>query len=266
MTQSGYPAYIPGNMSTQAAQKLRDNLAKLFERFYSSGRRRTVGTLVGAIRTKEFPPNAIAGQQTKIVFVADVRLRELEYQPLVRDVLVTNQAHALVANTDADGTPVAVEISKSGTLTIVGRAAIQNSAYNATYYTLDNLNGNEMEFLFGLRLKTFGDLDAGLRSRIAAWRADNGLPVLGVNDQYFEDPQISVHGPEYYIGYIGTLDGGRFTSDVVVVCSTQTVSRDWYDDTQISDPDGDWWYGTPDKWASQDPWYAANSETVCEEV
>ncbi len=261
-----YPDYVPLGLSTRAAQKLRTNLDLLFKRFYSKGRRQTVGTLVGPIRTQEFPPNAIVGQQTKIIFVADVRLRELEAQPLVRDVLVTNQAHQLVANSDADGTPVAVEISASGTLTIVGRAAIANRAYNASYYTLDNINGNEMEYLFGLRLKIFGDLDSGLRTRINAWRSSNGLPDLTTESKYFEDPQISVHGAEYYVGYIGTLDGGRFTNDVSVVCQTRIRSRDWYDDTQLHGASTDWWYSYSDKFPSLDPWYAKTSETVCEEV
>lgn len=250
-------ALIPGNMAPAQERAFRDNLRKLYERFLNSGRKRTVGTLVGSVRTKQFPDNAITGQQVRIIFVADVRLREFAGQPIVRDVLVSQQAQALVAASDADGLPVAVEISASGTATIVGRAGYQSSSQSHAYYTIDDLNNNDMSYVFGLRLRVFVTGDAALLVRINTWRAARSLSAFSVGSSYFADPQLDVHGVEYYAGYIGLEDGGRFSAAIpAVVCADETVGASWYDDS--------FWYGTSPYPLGN--WYGEVVRTVCAEV
>ncbi len=255
---------VPGQMTAAEEKALRDNITRLFDRLRAKGRRMTVATLVGEVRTEQFPPNPISGQPTRIIFVVDLRLREFEGQPIVRNALISNQAQALITGSNADGTPVSVEISQSGTVTVVGRAGYQADAQSFAYYSLASLNGNDMSYVFGLRLREFVNLDAALRTRINSWRVARGLAALTNSDDYFADPQLDVHGAEYYPGYIGIADGGRFSAVIPsVVCSEQRVARDWTQDADIED----WWHVLePRAFPNQDPWHASVTRTVCEET
>lgn len=254
------PEFVGGNVISE--QEFAANLQALLLR---TGRQRrlTVGTIVGDIRTKSWPENAIAGQPTRVIFIANVKLREFEGQPILQDVLVSNQAHQLVAGSAADGTPVTVELSGSGTATIIGRAAYQGSLHAVDYYTLADIDGQEMEFTYGLRLLDVDDLDPALLTDLNTWRGGQGLPLFNAGEKYFLDPQVDFHGPTYFPGYIGLLDGGRFISEVFgLVCVEVRTQRDWYDDN-VTNPAGDWWYGTPDDFPNQDPWYAEIAEISC---
>lgn len=256
---------IPGQMTAQEAERFRQNLSLLVAKSAAGGRRFTVGTIVGDVRTKQYPDNAIAGQPVRIIFVADVRLREFQGQPIARDVLVSNQAHQLVTGSAANNSPVTVEITKSGTMTVVGRAGFASDDRVTDYFTIDDVDGLNLDFAIGLRLREIDDLDPALLALVNEWRADNGLVAFVGGDVYAEDPQVDVHGENYYPGYLGLTDGGRFLDATVgVICSIVTTRRDWYDD-DVDDPAGDWWYGTPNAFSSSlDPWYAQSREVVCQ--
>ncbi len=252
--------FVPGALSASEETALRDNLKILFERFSEGGRRRTVGTLVGDIRRKLFPDNAIQGEPTRVVFVVDVRLRDFADQPIVRDALVTNQAQQLIAGSSASGTPVTLEIV-SGVATVIGRAALTTESASVAYYTVLDLDGQEMEFVLGLRLKTAGDLDAALLARINAWRVGEGLTEFTVTSRYFEDPTIDFHGAEYYQAYIGPSDGGRFYSEVAgLVCALVETVYPW---TSDADP-GPWTSNDLVGFPGQNLWSASRQETLCE--
>lgn len=254
---------VPGKLTTAEESRFRDNLRALVSQFSKGQRRLTVGTLVGSVRTKSFPENPIAGQPVRVVFVADVRLREFTGQPIARDVLITNQAHQLVSGSDAEGTPVTLEISPSGAMTVVARAGFQSDTLSSSFYTVEDLDGVEMEFAVGLRLRNVDDLDPALLVDLNAWRVAHGKVALLAGEKYFLDPQADVHGERYFLAYIGLTDGGRFLGAAVgLVCQSVTISRDWYDD-DVSSPDGDWWYGTPNAFPGQDPWYASRTEVQC---
>lgn len=251
--------FVGGSVLTE--QEFRQNLEALIAR---TGRKRrlTIGTLVGTIRTKVWPENAIAGQPTRTTFVTSVKLNEFDGYPLLQDVLVSNQAQQLIAGSAAEGTPVTVELSATGTATVIGRAAYQSIQTAVDYYTLAALDGQQMEYTYGLRLKQISDLDPTLLADLNTWRTDQGLGIFTDTQIYFEDPQIDFHGPRYWVAYIGLLDGGRFNAALRLTCAQQTNPRDWYDDT-VTSPDGDWWYGTPTPYPGQDPWYAETKEVVC---
>lgn len=249
----------------QTQQLLRDDLLALIQRAMSRGRRITVGTIIGAIRTKQVPENAIAGQQVRVTFVADVKLREFEGQPIMNDVLVANQAHQLVSGSDSDGMPVTIELSASGTGTIIGRAALSNQQQTVRFSPIHDVGGIDLSYVYGLRVKLTANLGATLLARINAWRADNGkTPFTGdPGEIYLEDPQLDYHGQEYYQGYLSPADGGRFLDSLAgITCTVQTVAFDPW--TAPVSEQSAWW---DDKIATgfegQDPWGAKNSRLVC---
>lgn len=220
----GGPAY------TQ--QEFRDKLLYVLDQAAPSQRRLVLGILVGDVRTKAYPENPIAGQPTRVRFVANVKLIGMEGQPIVVDALMSNQAQQLITGSSADGTPVTVEIAASGTVTIIARAAYNRSTHSVSYHTVADLDGQEMEYVFGLRIRNFDDLDVILRGLLNAWRIALGKApfVYGLNSKFFLDPQVDYHGETYFQGYIGPDDGGRFQAALLgLTCSEVTTYRDWYD-------------------------------------
>lgn len=263
------PDFVGGSASSE--QEFASNLQLLLRAAARGGRRFTVGTLIGGIRTKQFPENPIAGQPTSIVYVATVRLREFPGEPVVVDALVSNQAHQLVAGSDADGTPVTVELSRSGTVTVVGRAAYTGPSVSVGYSAITDVFGIDLAYVFGLRSKNTSDLPASLLADLNAWRVSQGLPAFGNNDPYIEDPSIDFNGAAYYRAYIGLTDGGRFFSSAAgLVCSEETIRRDLFraDISDVVNAGYDPWSdqealaieGFP---ASADPWSASIVRTTC---
>ena len=252
------PVFVAGNMTPEEAQNFRDNLALLIQGEIARGRRFTVGTLVGNVRTKAYPENAIAGQFQRIIFVCDVRLREFPGQPLARDVYVTNAAHQLITGRQSEGTPVTVQIQSSGTLTVTGRAALQTDVLAVDYYSLEELDDQPMEYVYGLRLRNTDDLATSLLADINSWRLDQGFAPLGLNEDYFYDPSGDVHGIDYYAAYIKRTQGGRFPGSIFGIECTNirqpvswTVAGFW-NDTPTGFPAGD------------SAWDAEEEVTVCE--
>ena len=262
--------YVGG--SKEAESEFAANLRGLLQRSFKGGRRFTVGTLIGGVRTKSYPENPISGQSVRVIFVANVRLREFATEPVVQDAFVSNQAQQLVTGNDADGTPVTVEISESGTVTIIGRAAYQGPQTSVDYYRVDDINGVDMSFVFGLRLKNTSDLDAAFLTDLNTYRTGQGLTAFGTADPYLEDPSIDFHGPTYYQGYIGLNDGGRFFTEALgLVCSDVTVKRDLFrvDFSDVTTAGFDPWYDSeslPIEGFSEtdDPWYAQHTRTQCQ--
>lgn len=262
------PDFIGGNQV--AEQSFRDSFLRVLDKLRQRNRRTTIATLIGGIRTKTFPENAIAGEVTRSIFVATVRLAEFSDQPVYRDALVVNQAHQLIAGDDADGTPVTVEITAAGYVTVIGRAGFTSPFKGVSYYNLSDINGNELDYVVGLRIKSIADLDTTLLADLNAWRLTQGRVEFTVADRYFEDPQIDCHGEDYYPGYIGASDGGRFQNTLAqLTCTTEVAQRDFYataGTTGGGPVGGDWFYasiGDVVDFASIDAWYAQRISTVC---
>ena len=250
--------FVAGNMTPVEAQNFRDNLAALVQGEIARGRRFTVGTLVGNVRTKQFPENAIAGQQVRIIFVVNVRLRDFPGQPLAQDVYVSNAAHQLITGRQTDGMPVTVQIASSGTLTVTGRAALRTDAIAVDYYSLEELDDQPMEYVYGLRLRNTDDLDAALFSDINAWRVGQGLAAFVADESYFYDPSGDVHGEDYYPAYIKRTQGNRFPGSVFgIECQQVLQPISW---TTVG-----FWIDTPAGFpAGSSAWAAAAITTVCE--
>lgn len=251
-------------------QAFRDDLMLLIQRAVQRGRRLTLGTIVGSVRTKQIPENPIAGQTVRVTFVAHVKLKEFEGQPIMNDVLVANQAHQLVTGSDSDGMPVTIELSASGTGTIVGRAALSNTQQTVRFSPIHDLDGLDLSFVYGLRVKLTADLGATLLARINDWRADNGrTPFTGAPGEiYLEDPQLDFHGQEYYQGYLSPSDGNRFLDALAgISCTVQTVAFDPFAGATPLSEKIDWWEnGIATGFEGQDPWGAKNSRLVCTSI
>lgn len=248
-------------------QAFRDDLMRILQRAAARGRRLTLGTIVGSVRTKQIPENAIAGQQVRVTFVANVKLREFEGQPIMNDVLVANQAQQLVTGQDSDGMPVTVELSASGTGTIVGRAALSNTQQAVSFSPIHDINGLDLSFVYGLRVKLTGDLDAAIFARINNWRTSNGRAAFaGISGEiYIEDPQLDYHGAEYYQGYLSPSDGGRFLDALAgITCAIQTTTFDPFDGATPLSEKIDWWDNlVATGYEGLDPWGASTSRLVC---
>ena len=262
--------YIGG--SKEAESEFAGNLKALLKKEAEGGRRLTVGTLIGGVRTKNFPENPIAGQSVRVIFVCNVRLREFPTEPVIQDAFVSNQAQQLVTGSDADGTPVTCEISASGTVTIIGRAAYNGPQSAVDYYAVTDVAGVDMSFVFGLRLKNVSDLDASFLTDLNAYRVGQGLVAFTDADQYLEDPSIDFHGPTYYQAYIGLNDGGRFFSESLgLTCREVTTRRDLFrtDFTDAIAAGIDPWVDHEAALllegfsATDDPWTAHYTRTEC---
>jgi len=162
-------------------QRVRDTIRGWAGKEVAAGREFTTGILLEDVRTKEFPEDAAPGQPTEVAFVANVKLIEVSGRPVVRDCLVANQARQWVA--DAIGTPVLLKIDKTGNMQVIGRAAVNfddNDDYVVKYVPIHDIDGNNLDFLFGLDYVQFADLSVDLRTQINAYRATLGLPPLYV--------------------------------------------------------------------------------------
>lgn len=219
--------------SVLSEREFQKNLSK-FIQGTPTGRRLSVGTLVGSVRSKSLPENAIAGQPTQVTFVVSVKLNQYPGKPVIEDALITNQARQLVSGSSASGTPVTVEISKSGVVTVIGRAAYGQGSSTISYHTISDLKGVNMAFALGMRITTVSASGVNLTG-LNAWRTANGKTTLVETDLVYVDPQISFHGVNHYQGYIALAEGGRFTSPTLgLVCGNQTVYRDFYDHNALS--------------------------------
>lgn len=233
------PDLIPGDLTPNEAQALRDNINTLVGQALARGKRFTVGTLVGNVRTKQYPDNPIQGEQVRIVFVVDVRLREYTGQPIARDVLVTNQAHQLITGRQSEGMPVTLSIGTGGILTVTGRAALKTEETAVNYYQLDDIDGEDLAYANGLRVRNTAALEPSLLSAINTWRAQQGLAAMTADQDYFYDPAGDVLGEDYYAAYIAKVDGGRFPGGGLgLTCTYVQTPYSWDEDDFWGVPTG----------------------------
>ncbi len=255
------PVGVQQKLSQVEEQALYQTLRDIAKKESKSNRELTTGATVGPVRTKEFPVDAVFPTPTKVAFVVNVRLLEHPGQPIIRDVLVANQARQLVADAAQDSsTPVLLRRDKvSGQYTVVGRALHSTPVgHRRDYYVVDDVDGFNLDYIYGLEKTTFGSLSATVQTGLNDYRATVlGLAPLVGGDTLFIDPVIYVHGENYFPGYIDPLNNHRFGAFGSLVCSQTSVLVPWTDPRWV-------WAGPPVGYgAGVISWGLTDQVTVC---
>lgn len=244
-----------GVQTEQDWQKIRDQVQEWAKQSAKNEDEFETGVIVGDVRTKTFPENVTPGQQTQVAFVCNVRLLNHMNQPLVRDVLVANQARQWVA--DGDGTPVLLKGDSTGRYQIIGRAAISTESVDTQNYRINDIGGLDLSFIFGLECVEFQSLSQDVQDAINQDRASRSLIPLDPADLLYIDPFVHVHGPMYLAGYLPLNDSTRGGTTGGQSCQQSQVLVPW-DDTR-------WRWGSPPVgWSSQQSsWNLREIITTC---
>lgn len=225
--------FIGSPVTGKDAQKMWRVIRKIAKGEVAAGREFTTGVTVGTIRPKTFPVDAGPLDPTQVGFVVNVRLIEFPGQHLAVDVLVANQARQLVADAAEDtGTPVLLQLDTNGNMTVIGRALI-NTAFSSPrdYYQINDVDGLDLSFLFGLEAKLFGDLSATIQTALNAYRAALVPPLgpLAPGDVIFIDPVLYVLGENYMPAYIDPDNSFRFGGFGSITCIQTSALVPWTD-------------------------------------
>lgn len=225
--------FIGSDLTGKNAQKLWGVIRKIAKGEVAAGREFTTGVTVGTIRLKTFPVDAGPGDPTQVGYVVNVRLIEFPGQPLAVDVLVANQARQLVADAAEDtGTPVLLQLDVNGNMTVIGRSLV-NTAYNSPrdYFQINDVDGLDLSFMFGLEAKLFGSLAANIQTALNAYRAALVPPLgpLAAGDLIFIDPVLYVHGENYMPAYIDPNNSFRFGGFGSITCIQTSSLVPWTD-------------------------------------
>lgn len=228
------PTKFIGNPVTgKDGQKLWRVIRKLAKGEVAAGREFTTGVTVGSIRLKTFPVDAGPLDPTQVGFVVNVRLIEFPAQPLAVDVLIANQARQLVADAaDDTGTPVLLQLDVNGNMTVIGRSLV-NTAFTSPrdYYDINDVDGLNLSYLFGLDYKDFADLPLNIQTALNAYRAAL-VPPLGPlvpGDPIFIDPVLYVLGENYMPAYIDPDNSFRFGGFGSITCIQTSALVPWTD-------------------------------------
>jgi hypothetical protein len=218
-------------MTQKEQQRLYHELERMADKRVDKGREITTGATVGPVRTKEFPVDALPGQPTQVSFVVHVRLLDHPGQPVVRDVLVANQARQTVADgADESSTPVLLERDAGGTLTVIGRALHSvPQGHCRDYFDVSDVDGFDLSYIYGLRTVEFQNLPAGIQSGLTGYLTTVGAPIPNPSDKLFLDPVLEVHGPTYWPGYILPGADRRDFSTGCLVCVQTAELVPWTD-------------------------------------
>lgn len=210
------------------SQILRDKIQRIANKTIRGTEEFTSGVTTEQIRTKTFPEDALSGEPTQIGFVVNVRLIDHPGQPLVRDVLVANQARQWIA--DAKGIPVQLTKDKTGRLVIIGRSGWATDEFTPIdFFAIHNVDSKDLTFLYGLSQTLFQDLPANIQTGLNNFRASLNLSAFVPADILYRDPVLHLLGDEYWQGYIDAVNGVRGSSGGTLNCSQQTTLVPWND-------------------------------------
>ena len=218
-------------LSLKEEQKLYHEIERAADRRIEKNRDITTGATVGPVRVKTFPVDAGPLDPTKTSFVVNVRLLEHPGQPIIRDVLVANQARQTVADGASESsTPVLLQRDAGGQLTVIGRAlhSVPNG-HCREYFDVSDVDGFDLSYIYGLETVDFGDLSAAIQAGLNAYLTTIGEPTLGGGDILFLDPVLDIHGEEYWPGYLTPTNPRRNFATGCLVCSQNSVLVPWTD-------------------------------------
>ena len=217
------------SMTHKEQQRLYHTIERAADKRVEKKREITTGATVGPVRVKTFPVDAGPLDPTKTSFVVNVRLLDHPGQPIIRDVLVANQARQTVADgANESSTPVLLQRDPSGQLTVIGRALHSVPNGNCReYFDVVNVDGFDLSYIYGLRTSLFSALSATIQAGLSAYLATIGEPALAGGDLLFLDPVLDVHGEDYWAGYITPTNPRRNFATGCLVCSQNTVNVAW---------------------------------------
>lgn len=216
-------------LTTVEQQKMLRQIQRTAEKSIEKKREFTTGATIGPVRTKQFPADAAPGDPVQVSFVVNIRLLDHPGDPIVRDVLVANQARQTVADGASESsTPVLLERDKSGVLTVIGRAlhSVPNG-YCREYFDVSDVDGFDMSYIYGIETVDFGDLPTALQLGLNVYLTTVGEPTLVPGDILFKDPVLAVLGDEYWKGYITPTSARRGFATGCLVCSQTSMVVPW---------------------------------------
>jgi len=218
-------------LTQKEEQRLYHEIERAARKQIEKKREITTGATIGPVRTVFFPKDAVPPAPTQAAFVVNVRLLDHPGQPIIRDVLVANQARQTVADgASQSSTPVLLERDPSGVLTVIGRALHSvPEGYCRDYFDVSDVDGFDLSYIYGLRTATFGSLSADIQTGLNAYLTSIGEPTLVGGDLLFLDPVLDIHGETYWPGYITPTSARRNFATGCLVCVQTSQVVPWGD-------------------------------------